>query len=343
MADYTSTLEIGEKIGNGHFGQVHRAQDRAHGNVAVKVLKRGATMNDEQWALYKEGHLGEAQNLSKAEHRNVAKVHYVVEGDGGDSVVICMAFCPGGSLQDQFETGPMTLPDVKRVATQVTHGLGALHRRGMLHRDIKPANILIDAQGVAQLGDFGLVTDDLLLGYGSQAGYSDHIAHEVWNGGGTSAKTDIWALGMTIYRLLHGECWYNEAERPAEVVRGGGFVDTLRWLPHIPKDWRRCVRKMLVDDPAKRYQDAQQVLNGLAPLSVDPAWTISVRSEVINWERIRGDRRLRAEWERISERKHRWRAWSEPLADGRERTFAGSDGVVGRRDAESGLRKFLTG
>jgi serine/threonine protein kinase len=83
----------------------------------------------------------------------------------------------------------MALPGVKRTAKQVLHGLGALHHRGMIHRDIKPANILIDAQGVAQLGDFGLVTDDLVLGYGSQAGYSDHIAYEVWHGAGTSAKT----------------------------------------------------------------------------------------------------------------------------------------------------------
>lgn len=341
MADYTSRLDIGDELGNGHFGQVHRAQDQAHGEVAVKVLTRGETMTDAQWAVYKEGHLEEAQNLSKAEHRNVAKVHYVVEGDGGDSVVICMAFCPGGSLQDQFEAGPMALPDVKRVATQVTHGLGALHQRGMLHRDIKPANILVDAQGVAQLGDFGLVTDDLLLGYGSQAGYSDHIAYEVWNGSGTSAKSDIWALGMTLYRLIHGQSWYEEGERPADIVADGGFVETLRWLPHVPKDWRRFIRKMLVDDPAKRYQNAQQVLNGIAPLTVDPAWQASVSPEVVAWERTKGNRRLRAEWERISARKHRWRAWSEPIGNGRERTFADSGGVVGRRDAEAGLRDFL--
>ena len=56
MADYTSSLEIGDKIGNGHFGQVHRAQDRAHGDVAVKVLKRGATMNDEQWTTTRRQH-----------------------------------------------------------------------------------------------------------------------------------------------------------------------------------------------------------------------------------------------------------------------------------------------
>lgn len=341
MADYTSGLKVGKKIGNGHFGQVHEAVDPAHGDVAVKILRRGVTLNDAQWANYKDEHLGEAKNLSRAEHRNVVKVHYVVEGDGGDSVAICMAFCPGGSLQDQFERSPMPLPGVKRVATQVLHGLGALHQRGMIHRDIKPANILIDAQGVAQLGDFGLVTDDLVLGYGSQAGYSDHIAYEVWHGAGTSAKTDVWALGMTLYRLLHGEIWYKESPDPRDVIRDGGFADSLHWLPHVPKDWRRVIRKMLADDPAKRYQSAQQVLNGVASLSIEPAWETDVTPNLIEWNRVKGQRRLRAEWERLSDRKHRWRAWSEPLGRGRDRNFGGSDGIVGRRQAESNLRDFL--
>ncbi|MEM6266634.1 MAG: serine/threonine-protein kinase [Pseudomonadota bacterium] len=339
---YTAGLEIGERIGSGHFGQVHRAIDRAHGEVAVKVLGRTPEMTDEQWEVFKANHVGEAQHLSQAEHRHVAKVHYVVDGDGGNSVVICMAFCPGGSLEIPYERGPMPLPDVKRAATQVLHGLGALHRRGMLHRDIKPANILIDAEGVAQLGDFGLVTDDLLLGYGSQVGYSDHIAYEVWHEAGTSARSDIWALGMTLFRLLHGKDWYGEAERPRDVVRHGGFADTLVWLPHIPKDWRRFLRKMLADDTDKRSQNTQQVLNGLAPLTTEPAWQTTVTDKLVSWERTREDRRVKSEWERISARKHRWRAWSEPIGPGRDRTLAGSGGIVGRRDAERGLCEFLT-
>ncbi len=297
--------------------------------------------DDAEWAIYKSEHLGEAQNLSRAEHRNVVKVHYVVEGDGGDSVVICMAFCPGGSLKDQFIAGPMSLPSLKRVTTQVLHGLVALHQRGMIHRDIKPANILIDGNGVAQLADFGLVTDRLVLGYASQAGYSDHIAYEVWHGAGTSAKTDLWALGMTMYRLLHGKIWYEEAPKPRVVVQNGGFADTLAWLPHVPKDWRRVIRKLLSDDPSKRYQSAQQALNGIAPLTVEPAWEVDVTDDLVRWQRNKGQRLLVAEWERFSERKHRWRAWSEPTGGGRARSLATSNGTVGRRYAEAGLRSFL--
>jgi len=341
MSDYTSGLKVGKKIGNGHFGQVHEAVDPAHGDVAVKVLRRAAWMTDAQWATYKPEHLGEAQNLSRAEHRNVVKVHYVVEGDSGDSVVICMAFCPGGSLQDHFETGPMCLPAVKKVATQVLHGLGALHQRGMIHRDIKPANILIDGKGVAQLGDFGLVTDDLVFGYASDAGYLDHLAYEVWQGSGTSVRSDVWALGMTIYRLLHGKAWYDESAPPQDLVKDGGYADKLKWLPHIPKDWRRVIRKMLADDPARRYQSVQQALNGVAPLCVEPSWDVTVGPDRIEWRRLSGSRRILAEWERISDRKHRWRVWSEPVGSGRSRTLGGSNALTSRRDAEEGLRELL--
>ncbi|MBV5256968.1 serine/threonine protein kinase [Synechococcus moorigangaii CMS01] len=341
MSDYNSRLVIGEPLGNGCFGQVHKARDPAHGEVAAKVFTRSVLLADEEWAEFKTGHLGEAQHLSRAEHRNVVKVHYVAEGSDGDSVVICMAYCPGGSLQSHFERGPLPLRDVKRIATQVLHGLGALHQRGMLHRDIKPANILLDRHNVAQLGDFGLVTDNLVLGYGSQAGYADHIAYEVWQGEGTSAKSDIWALGMTLYRLIHGEAWYNDGLKPRHIVANGGFAQSLRWLPHVPKDWRRVIRKMLADDPASRYQSTQQVLNGVATLATDPIWQIDIDHRLIHWQQLRSGRRIRVEWERLSERRHNWRAWSEPVGAGRSKTLGGSSGVVGRRDAEAGLRRFF--
>ena len=232
MAGFISGLTIGTKLGNGHFGEVFEGQDPAHGKVAVKILRREGYHDDASWPAYKASYLAEAQYLSKATHRNVVQVHHVVEAPDGDSVVICMAFCPRGSLQTSFENGPMTLAGVRKVGTEVLMGLGALHARGMIHRDIKPANILLDGQAVAEISDFGHVTDDLVVGYASQAGYADHIAYEVWNGGGTSAKSDIWAVGMTLYRLLHGKLWYEELPYPRDVIQHGGFANKLRWLPH---------------------------------------------------------------------------------------------------------------
>jgi eukaryotic-like serine/threonine-protein kinase len=341
MTGIVPPLEIGRKLGNGFFGEVYLGRDGVHGRVAVKVLARKPEHSDDEWQEIKASFLAEAQKLSKAKHRNVVQVYHIEELPDGKSIRFCMAYCPGGSLQSAFEKGPMTIAAVRKAGTEVLLGLSALHARNMLHRDIKPGNVLLDGASVAQLGDFGLVTDDLLLGYGSQAGYSDHIAHEVWNGKGTSAKSDIWALGMTLFRLLHGKAWYDEAPDPRGIVPGGGFVDTLKWMPHVPKIWRRVIRKMLNDDPSARYQNAGQALGAFSRLPVTPEWTATVTTKLVRWEQKSKTRLNVVEWHRHAARKHEWSAWSEPLGKGRVKTLKRSSGVVGSRQCIAELESYF--
>ena len=334
-------LQLVSKLGNGHFGIVFLGEDSVHGRVAVKVLARKPNQSDASWQAEKTSFLAEAQHLRAAKHRNVVEVHHLSEAPDGESIRCCMALCPGGSLQSEFEAGPMLLLTVRKVATEVLMGLQALHNRGMLHRDIKPGNILIDAHGVAQIGDFGLVTDELVLGYGSQAGYADHVAIEVWLGGGSSIKTDIWALGMTLYRLLHGQIWYDAAPAPKESIKQGGFVDTLRWLPHIPKAWRRVIRKMMNDDSSLRFQSADQVLEALSDLPT-PSWTVTIGPNQVRWEQLAVKRLKFVEWTRHSSRKHEWKAWSQPAEGaGRTLTLAGSNGTIGRAQLQRELEDFF--
>lgn len=342
MPGIVPPLKVGAKLGNGHFGEVFLGEDGVHGQVAVKVLARKPGQSGADWDLHKTSFLAEAKHLSKATHRNVVQVHHIEELPDGESIRFCMAYCPGGSLQSAFEAGPMPLARVRKAGTEVLLGLSALHARKMLHRDIKPGNILIDGAGVAQLGDFGLVTDDLLLGYGSQAGYLDHIAYEVRLGKGTSIKSDVWAYGMTLYRLLHGKVWYDELPPPKGIIPTGGFADTLKWLPHVPKNWRRVIRKMLNDDPSARYQNADQALEAMSRLSVAPAWSTTVAPDAVRWELVNKERLKVVEWARHSPRKHEWTAWSEPLAKGRKMTLGGSNGVVGRREALASLEAFFS-
>ena len=341
MADYVSDLKLGAKLGSGAFGEVYLAEDPAHGTIAVKALKRTSLHDDATWRDYKSAYLDEAKYLAKASHRNTVQLHHVVEAKDGNCVFICMAFCSGGSLQDQFEVGPMTLGDVRKVATEVLMGLGAMHARGMVHRDIKPANILLSNNFEAKIGDFGLVTDALILGYASQAGYSDHIAYEVWHGKGTSVKSDIWALGMTLFRLLHGRDWYVEAPDPRDLIKLGGFADTLRWLPHVPREWRRLIRKMLNDDDNLRFQNTAQTSTALAVVPILPRWQCTVASDLICWELTKGGRQILVEWRRMSPRKHKWDAWSKPVGVGRLRRLSGSKGIVGSSAATKDLENFF--
>lgn len=342
MTGLTSNLKLGKQIGNGHFGDVFLANDDVHGEVAVKVLMQQPGETSADWQTRKQGLLREGQRLSRAAHTNVVRVHHLLEDEKKDAVLLVMDYCKGGSLQKAFDAGPMQLADVLKIATEVALGLQALHARGMLHRDIKPGNVLLTSNNVAQLGDFGLVTDDLILGYGSQAGYLDHLAPEVFRGEGTSAKSDIWALGMTMYRLIHGASWYARLPTaPRDVIADGGFARSLPWLPHVPNNWRRFVRKMMHDDKTQRYQNANQVLGALATLPTDPNWRCTVTDTEVRWRRQSRNRKFSVVWTKQSPRKYVWSASSKPVGEGRRRALGGSEVAIGHAKSEKQLCNFF--
>ena len=327
MTALKSNLQLGSQIGSGHFGGVHLAKDDVHGDVAVKVLRQRPGESAVEWKTRKDNLLREGQHLSQAAHANVVRVHQLLEAESDDAILLVMDLCRGGSLQTAFDSGPMLVSEVRGISTEVCLGLHTLHARGMLHRDIKPGNILLTAAKVAQLGDFGLVTDNLILGYGSQVGYADHIAIEVWKGQGTSVKSDIWALGMTIYRLLHGAEWYSRLPHaPQDMIKHGGFAKALPWLPHIPNKWRRAIRKMMHDDSQQRCQNANEAMSVLAQVPSEPDWACSVKPGKISWERRARDRRIKVVWSEHSPRKHEWTAWSEPIGAGQRRELRWIEG-----------------
>ncbi|NNM75021.1 serine/threonine-protein kinase [Enterovirga aerilata] len=338
MSQFVSHLTLGPEIGSGHFGRVLMGQDPVHDVVAVKLLEQKPGEPDADWALRKAGLLAEGQHLRQATHANVVQVHHAVERVP-DAYMIVMEYCEGGSLQAAFESGPSSLSFVRKVGTEITAGLQALHNRQMLHRDIKPANILLK-QGTAKIGDFGLVTDNIVLGYASQAGYNDHLPPEVHQGGGTSVKSDIWALGMTLYRLLHGREWYQRSPAPRFLIGAGGFADSLPWLPHIPSRWKRMIRRMLNDDPAARCQSAGEALTLLAGVPIDPDWECFVEPNRVVWRRSRGDRVHEVRWLHDRSR-YEWSAQSMPQGSGNRRRLGASSHPLTRSQSERELRAFF--
>lgn len=339
--NWMANLDLGRPLDAGHFGVVHVGEDHVLGRVAVKVLRKKLGELDGQWADRKAGLLREGQRLRDAEHDRVVRVFQVLEHQTEDAIVLVMEFCEGGSLQSHFRAGPMSLSILRSVLTDAALGLQVVHSRGMLHRDIKPGNILLDGRGRAKLGDFGLVTDNLLFGYADAQGYLDHLAKEVYDRGLTSVKNDIWALGMTAYRLLHGLDFYRELPNPRTLIQRGGFAKRLPWLPHIPPEWRRFLRQAMNDDPDLRYQTAAQVLQALEKLPTEPDWICNYTAQEVLWTRIHNKREIRVLWKKHSERRHEWEARSFPLTAARERRLDGSNGVVGKREALAEMQEFF--
>lgn len=344
MGNLLSKLKIGAFVGAGHFGRVHEGDDPVHGKVAVKKIVRKDDDDDSRWDARKDGAQQEAQNLKKAQHRNVVTVHHYCEDDAGELILYVMEFCEGGSLAKAYEAGPISIDEMRSIATDCLSGLAHLHANGMLHRDIKPGNLLRDARGRTKLGDFGLVTDRIVQGYGSPGdyAYSEHMAPEVLLGEPTSPKTDIWATGVTFYRLLSGKQWHEEHCPGLDDLVGGKFADKLRWLPHVPGDWRRAIRHMLRPDPADRCQTVHSVEKSLAGLSVQPAWKCVVSGGAVTWKRTKGVRTHNVSWDRSDTKHSTWRAWSEPTnGKGNSRSLGGTTKPISERAAYAELVKFF--
>lgn len=340
MTGLVSALQIGVKLGNGHFGEVHLGEDPVHGQVAVKIYRALPGEDPAKWNARKGALLAEGVKLRKAKHRHVVQVHHIVSSQSDDAVHLVMELCELGSLQSRYEAGPLPTQDVHTIATDICHGLGALHDREMLHRDIKPGNLLMDRSRVSKLGDFGLVTDDIILGYADAAGYIDHLAPEVFETGQTSSRTDFWALGMTIYRLLHGDAWYRSSPAPRHLVRDLGYADRLTWLPHISSRWRRLIRGMLNDNPHQRLATHGKVLDALAGIAGEDCWDYDTIGASSRWRKRTKGRLIEVTLEPAG-RKWAWSAVSHPTAKGVKRTVGTSGGAVNRAAADRSLRAFF--
>jgi serine/threonine-protein kinase len=351
MPDYTAQLVLKTRIGGGQFGDVYEADCPLRGNVAVKLLRQQPGESDSDWAARSNQLLAEAKNLESARHTHIVAVHQIVKDSRG-IVHLVMEFCKNGSLNLEYKSGPMTLEKARKVVTHACAGLECVHSVGMIHRDIKPANILND-NGTYKIGDFGLVTDRMLHGYASAAGYVSHLAPEAFDKstrlGVTSAKTDIWALGMTLYRLLHGEGFFQDqfgllsADDFRQKIIGGGFAVSLPWLPHIPDKWRKFIRKSMHDDPSQRFQSALDMSQGLAILPIEPRWNCHYVYDRVTWTKTDSGRTTTVEWQIHSPRKHEW-VVTRSGGGKNPRCMAGTRGtIIGVTEVRKQLEDYFAG
>lgn len=342
---FKSTIKVEPlRFAEGHFGDVHMGFDPIHGKVAVKVLKKIVGESDADWVARGAELLEEGQNLKKASHSNIVQVLNVLSHEKTGAIHLVVEFCEGGSLEGLYKIGSIKLQRIRSIAGQVCSGLSAIHGSGLIHRDIKPGNILLD-KGKAKIGDFGLVSDRLIFGYASAVGYVDHLAPEVHSHGITSIRTDVWALGMTIYRLLNGHDYYaaNVGSRdiPAMIARGN-FAAKLPWAPHIPDQWRRLVRKAMNDASDRRFASANEFNEAVAKLSIEPDWAWKTTAREETWTRMDKGRTITVTLKKISPNSY---TWSAARSGGGKRSISigmSSEPLKTKKQAYESLRKFFS-
>ena len=144
--------EIGEVLGRGASGVVVAGRHRRLGrDVALKQIVAGFG-GDPQLA---DRFLAEARVMASLDHPHIVRLYDFVEVDG--HLVLVMERLTGGTVKDRLDAGTLTPAGrVRRACVAACTGLQYAHERGILHRDVKPQNLLLSAEGVLKVGDFGI-------------------------------------------------------------------------------------------------------------------------------------------------------------------------------------------
>ncbi len=194
---------IVELLGQGGFGAVYQAWDsNLDAPVAIKECLEISPKAQRQFKI-------EAQLLFKLHHANLPRVHdhFIIPGEGQ---YLVMDFVEGQDLGVMLLNGPLPEARVLPWIIQVCDALCYLHAQNppVIHRDIKPGNIRITPEGKAMLVDFGLskVYDPTLATSVGARGFTPgYSPPEQYGKGGTDVRSDLYALGATLYHLLTGQ------------------------------------------------------------------------------------------------------------------------------------------
>ncbi|MFG3642997.1 protein kinase [Micromonospora sp. NPDC047762] len=257
--------QVESRLGAGGMSVVWRAWDRVlERGVAVKVLAgaqaaaRGARQRVQAEARAAAGlwHPHVTSVYDYGEHTDAAgrQVSYVV-----------MELLPGETLSERLAAGPLPPTVAMRTCAQVAEALAAAHERKLVHRDIKPSNVMLTPAGV-KVVDFGIATTagrPELEADGQLLGTAAYLAPERLAGGTVLPASDVYALGLLLYRTLTNELPWS-AETPTQMLTAHVYVDPapLPDVEGVPPEVHRLLDRCLARDPADR-PDAAEVAAAL--------------------------------------------------------------------------------
>jgi eukaryotic-like serine/threonine-protein kinase len=255
MASGPETLAGGRyhlhrRLGAGGMGIVVQATDTRLGReVAVKLLADNLAADE----TARERFLREARAAAMLSDPHVVQVHDVDEENGRPYLV--MELVEGSSLGDVLALeGPLDPGEVVDVAADALAGLARAHGAGLLHRDIKPGNLMRRPDGLVKVTDFGVAQaadHSELTHTGMVVGTGPYLAPERTQGQPATVRTDLYALGSTLYELLTG-------------LHPGADPDLASLDDAVPARLRNLLDRLLSTDPQLRPASAEAALVLLA-------------------------------------------------------------------------------
>ncbi len=238
--------------------------------VAIKVLREPYARD----AQFIERFRAEAQAAANLTHSNIVTIFDVGQDviGGAEQHYIVMELVNGYDLRQKLRSGqPLAIKEAVDIAQQICAGVGYAHRRGFVHCDVKPQNILISADGVVKITDFGIArayAAALQPGEPEETvwGTPRYFAPEQAAGLPPSPASDVYSIGVVLYEMLAGRPPFT-ADDPSELGRLHQQQPPTP-LPMLnplvtPQLWD-VVRRALAKDPAQRYRDAELFNTALA-------------------------------------------------------------------------------
>ncbi|KAL3643677.1 CBL-interacting serine/threonine-protein kinase 23 [Castilleja foliolosa] len=203
--------ELGRTLGEGTFAKVKFARNLETGeNVAIKILDKDKVLKHKMIGQIKR----EISTMKLIRHPHVIRMFEVMASK--TKIYIVMEFVTGGELFDNIATrGRLKEDEARKYFQQLIDAVDYCHSRGVYHRDLKPENLLLDANGLLKVSDFGLsalpqqLREDGLLH--TTCGTPNYVAPEVINNKGyDGAKADLWSCGVILFVLMAGYLPFEE-------------------------------------------------------------------------------------------------------------------------------------
>lgn len=264
-----------EPLGTGGFADVFLyEQQMPRRRVAVKVLlaDRLATGAAQEFA-------DEANVMAMlSTHPAIVTIYQAgVAGDGRPYLV--MEYCPRPNLQLRARKEPFSVAEALRVGVQVAGAVETAHRAGVLHRDIKPANILVTEYNRPALTDFGIASTTGATGEASGMSIPWSPPESFADPPQSGPRTDVWALGATLYTLLAGRSPF---ERPGERNSSADLIERIERAalpplgrPDSPDSLQRLLDRSMAKNPDDRFPSAVAFARALQKVQIELSHSVT--------------------------------------------------------------------
>jgi serine/threonine protein kinase len=272
--------EIKSLLGEGGMGNVYLGEHAQLGRkVAIKMLHPRLTSN----SALRERFKNEASAMAHLQHPNIVALYDYMENE--DGLFLIMEYVEGHELDHYIKnvTGPIGEEEIEKIMAQTLGAFEYAHSKGIVHRDIKPSNILLTAEGQVKVLDFGIAklldADKTLTKTGTQMGTVLYMSPEQVKGEKVDQRSDIYALGVTLFQMATGQAPYRsdttEFEVYNQIVRDP-LPKASTIYPGASEKIHTIIAKATAKDLKSRYQSCAEFLADFKSTSV-----VSVEKTVV--------------------------------------------------------------